>query len=281
MSWFVKDRRKLASGGFAEIYIGVRSDTGEQVVVKYLRESDNPEYRRTFAREFRILKRRLHERVVTVLGGDPDAERPYYIMPFYGGGKLTNWAGRLNHEQLQVVATQLAEALLAFHKAEIAHGDFKPDNVLVGEGGDLRVADPLGNGAGCTVLYAANRGGTPGYWAPEVAKGGPISRPGDVFSFGATLYHMATGRAPQDGQTLDPQAIGALVPKHIRAIILVCCRPDPASRPRLSQVLTMLQKRLTELPVTPKSDPLADLLKAAAIAGCFVAGVALVARMMK
>jgi hypothetical protein len=49
----------------------------------------------------------------------------------------------------------------------------------------------------------------------------------------------------------------------------------------MSQVLTMLQKRLTELPATPKSDPLGDLVKAVAVAGCFAAGIVLVAKMLK
>ena len=92
--------------------------------------------------------------------------------------------------------------LANLHAGYDVHGDVKPDNVLVTQEGRLQVADPLGNGSVFTMLFFENHGGTPGYWAPEVRAGGPISYAGDVHSYGATLYELLTGRRPRDGQRL-------------------------------------------------------------------------------
>ena len=120
------------------------------------------------------------------------------------GGSLTRYAGRLTENQLHAVAADVGRTLAVLHAGYVAHGDIKPDNILVSQDGRLQVADPLGNGVGCTVLFSEHHGGTPGYWAPEVCAGGPISYAAEVYSYGATLYELLTGRKPQDGRRLDP-----------------------------------------------------------------------------
>lgn len=127
------------------------------------------------------------------------------------------------------------------HQQNVIHGDIKPDNLMVTGDGNLQVGDPLGNGAGCTVMYNQNSGGTPGYWAPEIAGGaGPMSKAGDVFSIGATLYHLATGIPPRDGMNLDPWAASAHVPACIRNLILAATRSNPGKRPTIEQLLRAL-----------------------------------------
>jgi eukaryotic-like serine/threonine-protein kinase len=241
VTWWVVNMRKLASGGMADVYVGQRNDTWEWVVVKYLRDAHLLENRKYFAREVRILTKRVHAGVVSILSWNLDAPVPWYVMPYFPGGKLTAWAGRLTQAQLTNIAIEMAVTLNAMHSQAIAHGDFKPDNILLTQQGRLRIGDPLGNGAGCTVVWRANRGGTPGYWAPEIARGGVISPAGDVFSFGATLYQMATGCQPVDGQMLDPLMVGTVVPAAFRALILRCCAPDWRLRPSASQIVAMLR----------------------------------------
>ena len=107
--------------------------------------------------------------------------------------------------------------------------------------GSRQVADPLGNGVGCTFLFSQNRGGTPGYWAPEVRSGAVISSAGDVYSYGVTLYQLLTGRKPQDGQKFDPRAEGYAHLPVICEIISVCCDANPALRPTMPEVCLMLQ----------------------------------------
>lgn len=240
MSWQVVHLRPLGSGGNSDVFLGTRSDTGETVVVKYLRDFGLTHARRAFAREVRILQRKLHG-FITILAADVNCERPYYIMPYLDGGSLTRYAGNLNEQQLQAIAQVVAFALANLHSAFMAHGDVKPDNVLLTQDGHLKIADPLGNGIGCTVLFSQNRGGTPGYCAPEVWRGAEISCSADVYSYGATLYHLLTGSRPQNDQRLDPTAEPHHNAPKIRELIAACCVPEPAARPTMQEVLRLLR----------------------------------------
>jgi serine/threonine protein kinase len=242
MNYPILNLRQLGSGGNGDIYIGQRSDTGEWVVVKYLRESHLPYARKAFEREVRILRRKLRG-IVPLISADLVSERPYYVMPYLNGGQLTQHSGRLFDEQLHQVAFELAQTFAALHAANIYHGDIKPDNILVSGDGRLQVADPLGNGFGCTFLFSQNHGGTPGYWAPEVRNGASISGAGDVYSYGATLYQLLTGRVPRDEQRFDPRGEGYAHLPVICEIISVCCDTNPVCRPTMREIGLILQGR--------------------------------------
>ena len=240
MNYPILNLRQFASGGNGDIQVGQRSDTGEWVVVKYLREAHLPHARKAFEREVRILQRKLRG-IVPLISADLGSKRPYYVMPYLPGGPSTQHAGKLLDLQLHNVAFELAQTFATLHAANIYHGDIKPDNILVSGEGSLQVADPLGNGMGCTFLFSQNRGGTPGYWAPEVRTGAVISAAGDVFSYGATLYHLLTGRKPLDGQRFDPRAEGYAHLPAICEVISVSCNPNPATRPTMAEICLMLQ----------------------------------------
>ncbi len=239
MPYQVVNLRRLHSGGNGDLFIGQRSDNGAWVVVKCLREYRVAHARKAFEREVRLLARKLHG-LIPLLFANTAAERPYYVMPYLEGGTLTQYAGRLTDNQLQTVAVELARTLANLHAAYEAHGDVKPDNLLVTQDGRLQVADPLGNGTVFTMLFSENHGGTPGYWAPEIRAGGSISRAGDVYSYGATLYQLLTGRRPQDGQRLGPSSEGYVRAPKIWQIIAACCQSDPHTRPSMEEVLRML-----------------------------------------
>ena len=236
MTWQIVNLRPFQSGGYGDLYLGERTDSGEQVVIKYLRDAHLPHVNEAFAREVRILARKLPG-IVPVLAWDLNANPPYYVMP-YLGGSLKAHAGRLTADQLHAVARHLASVLANLHSQLIYHGDIKPDNILVSCDGSLRVADPLGNGLGCAVLFSENRGGTPGYWAPEIRNGGSIHGAGDAYSFGATLYELSTGRRPHDGQDFD---LGPWGDAKIREIINGCCNRDPGLRPTMKDILRLLE----------------------------------------
>ena len=231
----------LPPGGNGDLFKGQRTDTGEYVVAKFLREHHLPHARRAFEREVRILASKPMC-LVPVLGSDIDTEHPYYVMPYFTGGSLTRYAGNLTDSQLHAVATELALKLACLHGGWCAHGDVKPDNILVDKEGQLRLGDPLGNGLGCTGLFSQNNtGGTPGYCAPEMRAGGPISNAGDVYSYGATLYELLTGRRPQDGQRLDPTLEGYRSAPKIREVIAACCQFESYTRPTMQEVLRVLR----------------------------------------
>jgi serine/threonine protein kinase len=232
--------RPLNSGGNGDIFLAQRSDNGAWVVIKYLRDHHLPHARKSFEHEVRLLSRKLYGSV-QILFAETTAERPYYVMPYFEGGSLTQHAGKLALGQLQAVAVELAKALAALHAAFEAHGDVKPDNILITREGQIRVADPLGNGTLLTMLFSENRGGTPGYCAPEILAGAKISRAGDVFSFAATIYHLATGRRPQQGQAFDLSSETFQNAPQLRELIAACSHPDPNARPSMQDVLRMLR----------------------------------------
>lgn len=229
----------LGEGGFGSLWLGIWHETGEQVVVKYLRDAHLSDARRTFVREVKILKQG-HAGVVRLLHADLKGPHPYYVMPYFGGGPVSRHAGQLSNGQMVTVAWELAATLQQLHQSWVIHGDVKADNVLIGNDGHLQVADPLGHGLGCTIMFGQNQGGTPGFWAPEIAAGGTMSRTGDVYSYGATLYHLATGVVPTDGWRLKLQPAPG-VPNQVVGLVDACCDPNPIQRPSMNDVLRMLR----------------------------------------
>jgi len=231
--------RQLGSGGNGDVFLAQQYDTGAYIVVKYLREWQLQAYRELFEQQARLLARGICG-WVPVLGWNFAAQPPFYVMPYFDGGTLTQYAGRFNDYQLQNIAVKLAHPLANLHAAYEMSGDFKPDNVFLTRNGEVQVGDPIGNANILMRLFGNNRGGTPGYCAPEIMAGRPISKVGDVFSYGATLYHLQTGRRPQPGQRLDLIAQGHRNAPKIREIIAACCQLVPAARPTMPEVLRLL-----------------------------------------
>ncbi len=278
MNYQVLNLRPLHSGGYGDLFVGRRSDNGQSVVIKFLREYHLEHTRKAFAREVRILTSGLPG-LIAPLFWDTTAERPYYVMPFLPAGSLAKYAGRLTDPQLQAVATEVATTLAALHAKYIKNGDVKPDNILITDDGRLKLADPLGSGIGCTMFFSEHHGGTPGYWAPEVRAGAPISYAGDVYSYGATLYHLLTGRRPKDGQQLDPTSEGYVRAPKIRELIAVCCQANGNARPNMPVVLRMLRgEKWSDIQATRMQQKQQLLAAACALGAILLVGAAVTAR---
>jgi serine/threonine protein kinase len=229
----------LRSGGNADLWLARLRATGETIVVKYLRDFQNASARRWFAREIRIVSKNFAG-TVRFIGRDPRPEPLFYLMSCLPEGSATRWIGALSDDQLAFLAIELAQALKRLHAAGIAHGDIKPANILLGAK-HWHLADPLGNGWGCTMILSQNCGGTPGYWAPEVKAGRPISVAADAYSYGATLFNIGTGVQPRDGHRLDLQVGYYRLPRHIREVIVHACNPASHRRPSMGDVLRILR----------------------------------------
>lgn len=232
--------RRLDSGGRGDVYLGYVRGDNLRVAVKYLREFHIPQQKQAFFREIDTLSKQIPG-MVKLLAFNKLANPPFYVMEYLPGGNLTQHAGRLAQQQLLSLAEGLANVLADFHHKCGAHGDYKPDNILVAQDGELRLGDPAGNGFGFSVLFAPARGGTPGYWAPEIRGKGSVSVQSDVFSFGATVFHLVTGQRPVDGQNLDPWSYGFQCPRVLRDVILLCTQNDPKARPTMRQVIRILR----------------------------------------
>lgn len=265
--------RLVGRGGFADVFVGTHVPSGQQRAVKVLREGHIAEFRENFAREVRILGARVSRYLLGVIEADLDAAQPHYVMPYMPAGPLTKRAGSLSDLDVLGYGSQIAHALSALHAIDVAHGDIKPDNALM-VGNELRVSDPFGNGGGCTVTLASKKGGTPGYMAPELRppRSEPISCEGDVYAFGATLFHLVTGVHPHRQPNLDPARIRPHVDPVLRAIVLDAVRPNSRERPPINAIHERLMKRHAELApkVAAQREAVGTVLGVAAVTGLVV-----------
>lgn len=247
------DLEPLITGGVAELFLGRLAAGGRLVVVKYLQDPSDPVAVRYFRREVRILGKGI-PRTGRVLWANLRAKRPYYVMPYYSGGTLHDLAGTLGLHRLHTVLWRLALTVRDLHQAGIVHGDIKPENVLLGRAGALYLIDPLGSGRGCTRTCGDDSGGTPGYWAPEVERGGAISPASDVFSFGVSLAHLATGRTPTDERPISLRAVARCLPEELTAVFELCCQPEPRARPGMATVARWLRPMVTRAARRPGAE---------------------------
>lgn len=210
--------RKLGQGGMGAVYLARRAD-GEEVVIKFLaaEQATNPTWRGRFIREAEVMQSIDHPNVVSVYGIDGDCSQPHIVMEFVDGAALD---ARLEEEEciepLEAcrIAHDAALGLAEAHKAGIVHRDIKPANIILTRDGQVRVLD-----FGLAKNVQVDDGlslpgqvlGTPHYMAPEQWGDHAVDARCDVFSLGATLYHLVTGVVPFPGKT--PNAISAKILK--------------------------------------------------------------------
>jgi len=243
---------EVARGGMGVVF-RARAADGTEVALKLLlaHRATDPRARKRFRREVEALARLSHPNVVAILGAGEHEGAPWLALEFVEGESLD---ARLRQGPLPVwealrLGQQLAQALSYVHSCGVLHRDLKPDNVLLRGGQALLtdfglVLDDQSSVSRVTVSGVFQ--GTPGYWAPEQARGelerfGPRT---DVYGLGAVLYACLTGRPPVQGTSLadflqtvgfeetpPPRALRPEVPQWLSDLCLRCLAPDPAGRP--------------------------------------------------
>jgi serine/threonine protein kinase len=259
----------LGGGGFADVYRATRAETGEQLAVKVLRAATNPAARHRFEREVRSMLALAHPGILPILGYNLTAERPFYVTPYMAGGTLTQYAGKLTPEQLRQIIRTLAGVLVHLHTSGGFHRDLKPDNILVDAAGNVCLSDfGLGNDPRVTANFTVNAAGTLGYMAPELRAGAAnASSACDMYSLGATLFHMITGLSPYNAQQpLDPWTVRRDVPEDLRNYVVHLVKEDPARRPSASKVLEWINAGINPTSQTPTSPAMELVGSFAAIA---------------
>ncbi|MCX4845618.1 serine/threonine-protein kinase [Streptomyces sp. NBC_00893] len=259
---------RLSSGGMGRIYLarsGARSDgrgSGELVAVKtLLAEGEvNDIDRRRFAREVSLAQRVDSAHTARVREADPQAERPWMAIEYIAApslSELVRACGVLPASAVRWVAAGTAKALVALHGAGIVHRDVKPQNVLLPLDGPRLIDFGISHANDLTRTSLTL--GTIAFTSPEQARGEPSTVASDMYSLGATLFMLATGRPPYspDGDTLRLLArvqrgeldLGGL-PKELVETVRPCLAAEPGQRPAPAELLARFRRDQAGLPAT-------------------------------
>jgi serine/threonine protein kinase len=250
---------KLGQGGMGAVYRARHINLDIDVAVKCLlpsqRERVSDTARREavqrFVREARVAAQLGHENLVRVYDVAEAHELHYLVMEFVDGETLRGRVkrkGALAAEEAVTIILAAARGLAAAHRRGIIHRDIKPDNIMVSRQGEVKLADlGLARAAEAVDSLATSRGaimGTPSYMPPEqFVDASQVGAPADVWSMGATLYFLLTGRdgirasSPVEAMhqvctvgfpTLDADALASS--RELVAIIARCMAPEASER---------------------------------------------------
>ena len=193
----------LGSGGMGVVFTAYDEELDRKVAIKFLQRSAGAAQAGALLREAQAQARLAHPNVIHVYEVGVADGRVFLAMEFVRGLGLREWsrAGRSRAEVVEVFV-QAGRGLAAAHAAGVVHCDFKPENVLVGHDGRVRVLDfGLARHSGARVEDAPG-GGTPGYMAPEQFEGREVDARSDQFSFCVALFEALYGQRPFVGGSL-------------------------------------------------------------------------------
>jgi serine/threonine protein kinase len=240
---------RLGGGGMGDVWLARDAALDRDVAIKVVRaRRDGAELAARLEREARTIARIDHASVVPVheIGVLGDG-RPYYVMKHVAGATLREWrrAGAVGELAALRVFLRSAEAVAHAHSLGVVHRDLKPDNVMVGAHGELYVVDwglakalaspadePASEPrAGEPLAGATGHGavlGTPGYMAPEQARGesASVDRTADVFALGGILAFLLTGSDPPE----RGEVALASAARPLRSIVRKARASEPSQR---------------------------------------------------
>ncbi len=216
----------LAEGGMGAVYRARRVLLGDDVAIKViLADLEGPAPIERFVRESRVCAQLRHPNIVSILDYNADdPQRPFLVMELLSGPSLRDELaerGRFPVEELQRIIPPVCSALALAHTRGIVHRDLKPANIVAHDFGDGRVHKVVDFGV-ANVRQQGNEPrltnsnqfiGTVAYASPEQLTGGAVDARSDVYSMGAVIFELVTGRLPFEG--LEPMA---LVAAHLNRI---------------------------------------------------------------
>ncbi|HEY6580450.1 MAG TPA: Stk1 family PASTA domain-containing Ser/Thr kinase [Rubrobacter sp.] len=243
--------RPLGSGGMGEVFLARDRVLGRDVALKMLRRqyASDREFAERFKREARSAASLSHPNIVQVYDrGDTEEGASYIAMEYVPGGTLKEkivGEGPLGTREAAALGAQVAEALGAAHERGMVHRDIKPQNVLLTDKGDAKVADfgIARAGSSVTISKTGSVMGTAGYMSPEQALGKPATPKSDLYSLGVVLYEALTGELPFTADNpiavsmkhvneplVPPGEIDPTIPAGMNALVTKLMAKDPEDR---------------------------------------------------
>jgi serine/threonine-protein kinase len=253
-------RSVLGQGAMGYVYEAYDRDLRRVVALKVLPRRIDPARPpiglKLFLQEARLAARLQHPGLTTIFEIGEQEGIHYFAMERVEGttlAALVEQSGPLPANQACYVIAHAARALAAGHRLGIVHRDVKPSNVMLNTAGQVKLTDfGLACGGDVDLLEQAGGGpvGTPGWIAPEVARGQPASPASDIYSLGLTLYFVMTRqrlvrgdtksgliRFQQNARPVRRDQLPAGWPPRLKDIIVQCLQPDPVNRYTSAEVL--------------------------------------------
>ncbi len=268
----------LGVGGMAAVYAATHRN-GARAAIKLLPFSvaTGPEICQRLLREGYLANRIKHPAVTRVLDDqiDYDKEHAYIVMELLDGETARERVERLGPLQPTEAVSmmlELADCLSAAHAANVIHRDIKPENLFLTDSGlkvlDFGIARALDGNSNLTQTGTSL--GTPAYMSPEQARGKheEISPCSDIYSLGATLLFLISGRTLHEGENalelmvraawtpaLPARSICSAIPRDLASVIDRCCAFDQADRFQSADEVIRALSELKNLPKEPLSQP--------------------------
>ncbi|HIW96647.1 MAG TPA: Stk1 family PASTA domain-containing Ser/Thr kinase [Candidatus Corynebacterium gallistercoris] len=241
---------RIATGGMSTVYTAVDSRLDREVAVKVM----DPElatkaaFRTRFEREARAVARLNHPSLVNVFDQGVDRDYVFLVMELVQGGSLRELLkerGPMPPHAAMAVMKPVLTALSVAHATGMIHRDIKPDNVLISDSHQVKLADfglvrainAVGDHTSGQVI------GTVGYLSPEQVRGEKLTQASDVYSAGILLFELITGTTPFKGESPTTTAMARLsqdvpapssfidgVPHEIDQLVAAACHRDPSQR---------------------------------------------------
>ena len=282
----------LGAGGMGEVYRARDTRLGRDVALKILLEAvaHDAERMARFKREAQVLASINHPNIATIHGLEDSSGTPALVMELVEGPTLGDRIaeGPMPLEEALPIAKQIAEGLESAHEKGIIHRDLKPSNVKVRRDGTVKILDfglakaldenPEGGNISNspTISAAASHAGiilgTAAYMSPEQARGKVVDRRSDIWSFGAMLFEMLSGKQAFPGEDVshtlaavimkDPdwEGLPGQLPAPIVRLLRRCLTKDPKQRLQaIGEARIAMEKTLSGVDDAP---PLSSLLSA-------------------
>jgi serine/threonine-protein kinase len=257
---------KLGAGAMATVYKAKQLSLDRMVAIKVLppKFAGNPQFIERFYAEGRAAAQLNHPNIVQAFDVGRAGDLYYFIMEYVDGRTVYDDIvkhKRFSEAEALDIIIQIAEALEHAHAKGLIHRDVKPKNVMMTREGVAKLAD-MGLARAITDKEAAEAEagkafGTPYYISPEQIRGEKdIGPPADIYSLGATLYHMVTGTVPFDGK--NPSAV---MHKHLKAELVAPDHVNPKLGAGISEVIEMMMAKHQARRYRNCADLLLDLRK--------------------
>ena len=245
---------QIGIGGMAKVYKAKDKLLDRFVAIKILKEqyAEDDEFLKKFNNEAQSAAKLSHINIVNVFDIGKDlfkSEMIHYIVMEYVEGQtlkdLIDHEGMLSNHDIIDYSTQIAQALKTAHQGGIIHRDIKPQNILIDNYGLAKVTDfgIARVSSNATITYTSSILGTVHYISPEQAKGKIVDEKSDLYSLGAVMYEMATGRVPFDAdnsvgiavmhiqdQPHAPKELNPNLSDHLNYIIMKLLEKNPTNR---------------------------------------------------